>query len=144
MNRIPARFITAMALALCALAPSPAFAQQEKRFEPKPLAASDPLAQRASALVTQILAGDKASALKILHAESDDAFLKNPDLEKLLDAQIARLGKAKYTIREFEAGIGSDVVVLLDGPSGEETNIVIRFNDAKRVVGFAQAQIIRG
>jgi hypothetical protein len=85
----------------------------------------------------------QTAALKTLHAESDDAFLKNPDLEKLLDAQIARLGTAKYTIREFESGIGSDVVVLLDGPGGEETNIVIRFNDAKRVIGFAHAQIIR-
>ena len=138
------RRVTAFALAFCLLAGWPALAQQMRRGEPQPLAAGDPLAQRAAALVTPILAGDKAAALKVLRAESDEAFLKNPDLEKVVDEQIARLTKAKYTIREFEVGIGSDVVVILDGPSGAETNIVIRFNDAKRVVGLTQAQIVRG
>ena len=112
-------------------------------MEPKPLAASDPLAKRAAALVSQILAADKTAALQTLRSEGAEPMLKNPDLEKMLDAQIARLGKAKYTIREFETGIGQDVVVHLDATGGEETNIVIRFNDAKQIAGFAQVQIDR-
>ena len=142
MTHTHRRFIV-LTLALCLLAGWPALAQQMRRGEPQPLAADDPLAKRAAALVTPILAGDKAAALKVLRAESDEAFLNNPELEKVVDDQIARLTKAKYTIREFEVGIGSDVVVLLDGPGGE-TNIVVRFNDAKRIVGLTQAHIVRG
>jgi hypothetical protein len=133
----------AMTLA-CVTVAWPALAQQAVRVEPKPLDADDPLAKRAAVLVKQMLAGEKAAALKTLHAEGDEAFVKNPETEKLVDAQIARLGKAKYAIREFETGIGSDVVVLLEATGGAETNIVIRFNDAKKIVGFAQVQINGG
>lgn len=137
--------LSALTLAFCLLAGWPAHAQTVGlRVEPKPLEASDPQATRAAALVTQLLAGDKVGALKTLRAESDETFLKNPELEKMLDAQIARLGKAKYAISRFETGHGADVVVHLEAKGGDETNIVIRFNDGKKIVGFAQVQIDRG
>ena len=136
--------LCAFTFVVCLLAGWPAHGQSVGlRVEPKPLEASDPQAKRAAALVMQILAGDKPGALKTLQAEGDAAFLKNPELEKMLDAQIARLGKAKYAISRFETGHGADVVVHLDA-KGDETNIVVRFNEAKKIVGFAQVQIDRG
>lgn len=136
---------SAFTFVVCLLAGWPTHAQTVGlRVEPMPLEASDPQAKRAAALVTQILAGDKPGALKTLRAEADGAFLKNPELEKMLDAQIARLGKAKYAISRFETGHGADVVVHLEANGGDETNIVVRFNEAKKIVGFAQVQIDRG
>lgn len=137
--------LCAFSVVVCLLAGWPAHGQTVGlRVEPKPLEASDPQAKRAAALVTQILAADKAGALKTLRAESDETFLKNPELEKMLDAHIARLVKAKYAISRFETGHGADVVVHLEAKGGDETNIVIRFNEAKKIVGFAQVQIDRG
>ena len=134
-----------LAFALCALAGWPTLAlAQAVRVDPKPLEASDPQAKRAAVLVKQLLAGDKAAALKTLRAEGEESFAKKSDLEQIVDAQIARLGKAKYTISSFETGLGADVVVLLDAKGAESTNIVVRFNDAKKIVGFAQVQIDRG
>ena len=135
------RFI--LTAALCAVALGPALAQ-EIRVEPRPLDASDPQAQRAAVLVKQILAGDKAAALKTVRTEGDPAFAKKADLEQVIDAQIARLGKAKYAISHFETGLGADVVVHLEAKDGAESNIVVRFNDAKQIVGFAQVQINQG
>ena len=132
-----------LALAFCALAGWPALAQG-LRVDPKPLDAGDPQAKRAAALVKQILAGDKAAALKTLRAEGEESFAKKSDLEQIVDAQIARLGKAKYAISSFETGHGADVVVHLEAKGAESTNIVVRFNDAKKIVGFAQVQIDRG
>ena len=134
-----------LVIALCVLAGWPTLAlAQAVRVEPKPLDASDPQAKRAAVLVKQILAGDKAAALKMLRAEGEESFAKKNDLEQLVDAQIARLGKAKYAISSFETGLGADVVVHLEAKGAESTNIVVRFNDAKKIVGFAQVQIDRG
>jgi hypothetical protein len=136
-----------LAFVFCALAGWPALAHaqaQAVRVDPKPLGASDPQAQRAAVLVKQLLAGDKPAALKTLRTEGEESFAKRSDLEQIVDAQIARLGKAKYTISSFETGLGADVVVLLDAKGAESTNIVVRFNDAKKIVGFAQVQIDRG
>ena len=134
-----------LVIALCALAGWPALAlAQAVRVDPKPLDAGDPQAKRAAALVKQILAGDKAAALKTLRAEGEESFAKKSDLEQIVDAQIARLGKAKYAISSFETGHGADVVVHLEATGAESTNIVVRFNDAKKIVGFAQVQIDRG
>ena len=134
-----------LTLAFCALAVWPALAQgQGVRVEPKPLDAGDPQAKRAAVLVNQMLAGDKAAALKTLRAEGDEAFAKKADLEQLLDKQMARLGKAKYAISGYETGLGADVIVLLQAKDAAQTNIVVRFNDAKKIVGFAQAQINEG
>lgn len=131
-----------LTLAIC-LTASSALAQQA-RVSPTPLEASDPQAKRAAALVTQMLAADKAAALKTLRAEADPSFLKNPNMEQTLDRQMARLGKAKYTISRFERGLGDDVVVHLEAKDAEPTNIVIRFNEAKKISGFAQVQIEGG
>ncbi len=133
-----------LAMAFCALTVWPALAQQGVRVEPKPLDASDPQAKRAAALVKEILAGDKAAALKTLRAEGDEAFAKQANLGEIVDKQIARLGAAKYSISGFETGLGADVVVLLEAKEAAQTNIVVRFNDAKKIVGFAQVQINGG
>ena len=134
-----------LALALCLLTVGPALAQgQAIRVEPKPLDANDPQAKRAAALVQQLLAGDKAGALKTIQAEGDAAFVAQPDLPAILDRQITRLGKAKYAIASFETGLGADVVVLLQAKDTPPANIVVRFNDAKKIVGFAQMQISEG
>ena len=132
-----------LAMALCVLSVWPALAQGI-RVEPKPLDAGDPQAKRAAALVKQLLAGDKAAALKTLRSEGDDAFAKQADLEAVVDKQIARLGKAKYAISRFETGLGADVVVLLEAKDAAQTNIVVRFNEAKKIVGFAQVQMSEG
>ena len=143
MNKTSRRLV--LVIALCVLAGWPTLAlAQAVRVEPKPLDASDPQAKRAAVLVKQILAGDKAAALKTLRAEGEESFAKKNDLEQLVDAQIARLGKAKYAISSFETGLGADVVVHLEAKGAESTNIVVRFNDAKKIVGFAQVQIDRG
>jgi hypothetical protein len=127
--------VLTLGLTLCAM--SVAFAQGVQ-VDPKPLDAKDPQATRAAALVKDILAGDRAAALKTLRAESNEKFLNNPNLEKVLDAQIARLGKAKYTISGFQTGLGADVIVMLQAPGAEDTNIVVRFDDTKKIAGFAQ------
>ena len=132
-----------LTLALCALAVWPALAQGI-RVQPQPLDATDPQAQRAAALVKQILAVDKAAVLKTLQAEGDEAFAKKADLAEIVDRQIARLGTAKYSISRFETGLGADVVVLLEAKDAAATNIVVRYNEAKKIVGFAQAQINEG
>ena len=132
-----------IAFALCVLA-AWTTAAQGVRIEPKPLDASDPQAKRTAVLVTQMLAGDKAAALKTLRAEADPEFAKKADLEQIIDAQIARLTKAKYAIDRFETGLGADVVVHLEARDAPAINIVVRYNDAKRMVGFAQVQINEG
>ena len=142
MLKMSVRF--AVTLALCVLVGWPAVAQQAIRVEPKPLDSNDPQAKRAAVLVNQILAGDKAAALKTLKAEGDDTFASKSNLGDVVDAQIARLSKAKYTIRGFETGLGADVVVLLEAKGAEDANIVVRYNDAKKIVGFAQVQINQG
>jgi hypothetical protein len=138
------RTVTAAAVAACVLAGWTVSAQQVRGVEPKPLAASDPQAQRAAEIVKVMLTGDKADVIKKLKAESDPSFVDGKDFETVLDRQMARLAKAKYTIRDFQTGLGADVVVNLQTPGGEDSNIVIRFNDAKRVVGFAQVQMAGG
>ena len=143
MLKMSVRF--AVTLALCVLAGWPAVAQQQAiRVEPTPLDSNDAQAKRAAVLVNQILAGDKAAALKTIKAEGDETFANRSNLGDLVDAQIARLSKAKYTIRGFETGIGADVVVLLQAKDAGDANIVVRYNDAKKIVGFAQAQINEG
>ena len=132
-----------LTITFCALTAWPALAQGI-RVEPKPLDAADPQAKRAAALVKQILAADKAGALKTIRAEGDEAFAKQANLEEIIDRQIARLGKAKYAISSFETGLGADVVVFLEAKDAPRTNLVVRFNDAKKIVGFAQAQINEG
>ena len=134
---------SALLFALCVISVAAALAQ-EIRVEPKPLDATDPQAKRAAVLVKQLLAGDKAAALKTVRAEGDAAFASKADLGEILDRQIARLGKAKYAISGFETGLGADVVVLLQAKDAPATNIVVRYNDAKRIVGFAQVQINEG
>jgi hypothetical protein len=129
--------VLTLGLTLCAM---PVAFAQGVVYEPKPLDANDPQATRAAALVKEILAGDKAAALKTLRAESNEKFLNNPNLEKVLDAQIARLGTAKYTISGFQTGLGADVVVLLQAQGAADTNIVIRYDDAKKIAGFAFAK----
>jgi hypothetical protein len=114
------------------------------RVDPKPLAATDPLAVRASALVKYILAGDKDAAVALLKKEADPAYGKSDTLVTDVETQIKRLSTAKYGISEFQTGLGADVVVLLTGDNGQEENIVIRFNEAKRMTGFASARINRG
>ena len=114
------------------------------RVEPKPLAATDPLAVRASALVKHILAGEKDAAVALLQKEADPAYAKSDKLVTDVEAHIKRLSTAKYSISDFQTGLGSDVMVLLTGDKGQEENIVIRFNEAKRMTGFANARINRG
>ena len=114
------------------------------RVEPKPLPATDPLAVRAAALVKHILAGDKDAAVALLKKEADADYGKSDRLVTDVEAQIKRLSTAKYSISDFQTGLGSDVMVLLTGDKGQEENIVIRFNDAKHVTGFASARINRG
>ena len=140
VNRSIKFFLT---LAFCALSAWPALAQGV-RVEPKPLDAGDPQAKRAAVLVNQILAADKAGALKTVRAEGDAAFAKQANLEEIIDRQIARLGKAKYAISGFETGLGADVVVLLEAKDAPQTNLVVRYNDAKKIVGFAQVQTNEG
>ena len=139
------RTLVTAAMVGCVLVAGAASASaQVHRVEPTPLAASDPLAQRAAGIVKALIAGNKPEAIKKLKEESDESFVKSKDFEASVDKQIARLTKATYTIRDFETGLGADVVVHLQTASGEDANIVIRFNDAKRVVGFAQVQISGG
>jgi len=114
------------------------------RVEPKPLAATDPLAVRASALVKHILAGEKDAAVALLQKEADPAYAQSDKLITDVEAQIKRLSTTKYSISDFQTGLGSDVMVLLTGDKGQEENIVIRFNEAKRMTGFASARINRG
>ena len=138
------RTVTAAAVAACVLSGWSVGAQERRGVDPKPLSETDPQAQRAGAIVKAMIAGDKAEAIKKLKAESDESFVNGKDFEANVDKHIARLTKAKYTIRDFQTGLGADVIVNLQTASGEEANIVIRFNDAKRVVGFAQVQISSG
>ena len=114
------------------------------RVEPKPLAATDPQAVRASALVKHILAGEKDAAVALIQKEADPAYAKSDKLATDVEAHIKRLSTAKYSISEFQTGLGADVVVLLTGEKGQEENIVIRFNEAKRMTGFASLKINRG
>ena len=114
------------------------------RIEPTPLAATDPLAVRASVLVKLILAGDKDAAVALVRKEADPVYAKSDKVVTDVEAHIKRLSTAKYSISEFQTGLGSDVVVMLTGDKGQEENIVIRFNDAKRMTGFANARINRG
>jgi hypothetical protein len=114
------------------------------RVEPKPLAATDPQAVRASALVKHILAGEKDAAVALLQKEADPVYAKSDKLVTDVEAHIKRLSTAKYSISDFQTGLGSDVVVLLTGEKGLEENIVIRFNEAKRMTGFANLKINRG
>ncbi|MEO6214278.1 MAG: hypothetical protein ABIP65_11680 [Vicinamibacterales bacterium] len=136
-----------LALTLVAGCAGAAFAQEAiangVRVEPKPLAATDPLAARAAALVAQLLAGNKDAATVLLRKEADDTYAKSDRLVTDVDAQIKRLSTAKYTISEFQTGLGADVMLMLAGDKGQEENIVIRFNDAKRMTGFASAKIQR-
>jgi len=143
-------FITRTILALTFVAGLAAAASAQDaiangvRVEPKPLAATDPLAVRASALVKLILVGDKDAAVALVRKEADPAYGKSDKLVTDVEAQIKRLSTAKYSISDFQTGLASDVVVLLTGDKGEEENIVIRFNDTKRMTGFANARINRG
>jgi hypothetical protein len=114
------------------------------RVDPKPLAATDPLAVRASALVKHILAADKDAAVALLKNEADPVYAKSDKLVSDVEAQIKRLSTAKFTISDFQTGLGSDVMVLLTGDKGQDENIVIRFNEAKKMTGFASARINRG
>jgi len=139
---------TALALSLVAAMAGAASAQEAiangVRVEPKPLAATDPLAVRASALVKHILAGDKDAAVALLKKEADPVYGTSDKLVTDVEAQIKRLSTAKYSISDFQTGLGADVMVLLTGDKGQEDNIVIRFNDAKKITGFASARINRG
>lgn len=109
-------------------------------LQPKPIDAKDPLAVRAGALVQLILAGDQAAAVALLTKEAADTYTK-ARIESDVAAQVKRLSDAKYTIAEYNTGLGADVMVLLTGDKGQEANIVVRFNEAKRMIGFAVAKI---
>ena len=139
---------TLLALSLIGAFASAASAQEAiangVRVDPKPLAATDPLAVRASALVKLILAGDKDAAVSLLKKEADPVYAKSDKLVTDVEAQIKRLSTAKYSISEFQTGLGADVMVMLTGDKGQEENIVIRFNEAKNMTGFASARINRG
>lgn len=115
-----------------------------QRVEPKPLAATDPAAVRSAAIVKHILAGDKDAAVALLRKEADDTYARSDKLVSDVEKQIKRLSTAKYTISEFQTGLGADVMVMLTTDKGDEENIVIRYNEAKRVTGFAMATMNRG
>lgn len=112
-----------------------------QRVEPKPIAATDPLAVRSASLVKHILAGEKDAAVALLRKEADETYAKSDKLVADVEAQIKRLSTAKYTISDYQTGLGNDVMVLLRTDKGEQGNIVIRFNDAKKMTGFAYARI---
>jgi hypothetical protein len=135
---------TVLSLALAAACITGIFAQdippQGMLIQPTPLAATEPLAVKAAALVTHLLAGEKEAALKMIRAEGDDAYVNGGKMEEQVENQIARLAKGKYSIVDFQTAIGSDVIVLLETPTGDESNIVIRFTDGEKMNGFAQAR----
>lgn len=112
-----------------------------QRVEPKPIAATDPLAVRSASLVKHILAGEKDAAVALLRKEADETYAKSDKLVADVEAQIKRLSTAKYTISDYQTGLGNDVMVLLRTDKGEQGNIVIRFNDTKKMTGFAYARI---
>lgn len=128
-------------LTLSLAAATPSYLQpQGGLVQPTPLAADDPRAERAAAVVKGILAGEREKVVEMLKAEGTPAFAESANLESLVDAQIARLGKKGYTIADFMTGRGADVIVELSG-SGDDTNLVIRFTPEvpHRIEGFAVA-----
>jgi hypothetical protein len=139
-------YITAAAIASITIA-SPSsctlFAQSpgQEMVSPSPLEAEHPRAKQAAALVALILKGDRAAVLNSMKAEGTAALAKNPELESVVDAQIARLANKGYAIAEFMTGRGADVIVELTATGAEPTNIVIRFTaDAPhKFEGFARA-----
>jgi hypothetical protein len=141
MNRV---MLFAGVLSLCVVGPvdrAAAQAPQGGMVQPEPLEASHPRAREASAVVELILKGDRDAVLKRLRDNGTPAFARSPELETVVDAQIARLANRGYTIAEFMTGRGADVIVELTGKSGQPDNLVIRFTaDAPhRIEGFARA-----
>ena len=138
--------LTAFVLGITLVAASPvAFAQEVRRrvAEPTPIDASDPQALRSASLVKLLLAAEKAEALAWITREGDEAYVKGGGMEKDVDAQIKRLSDGKFRIKEFEQGFSTDVVVFLTNDKSEEANVVVRYNAAKRMTGFAEAKITR-
>ena len=128
-------------VAVCDVQIAIAQSPQAGMVQPTPLEATDPRAKEAAAVVDLILKGQRQAVLTLLREKGTPALAKSPELEKGVEAQIARLANQGYTIAEFATGRGSDVIVELTGKSGEPTNIVIRFTpDAPhRIEGFARA-----
>lgn len=146
MKHIITRSILALTLVagLAGAASAQELIANGQRVEPKPIAATDPVAVRSAALVKHILAGEKDAAVALLRKEADEAYAKSDKLVADVEAQIKRLSTAKYKISDFQTGLGADVMVMLTSDKGDEGNIVIRFNDAKRITGFAYATMNRG
>lgn len=109
--------------------------------EPTPLEASDPRAKEAATVVNLILKGERDAVLTLLREKGTPSFAKSPELQTLVEAQIARLANKGYTVAEFLTGRGADVIVELTAAKGEPTNLVIRFtaDSPHRIEGFARA-----
>jgi hypothetical protein len=131
----------ALLVALCDLHIAVAQSPQGEMVQPAPLEASHARAKEAAAVVDLILTGQREAVLTLLREKGTPAFVKGPEFEAAVDAQITRLANKGYTIAEFLTGRGADVIVELTGKSGEPTNLVIRFtpDSPHRVEGFARA-----
>ena len=138
--------VLACALALIGSPAAPAVLAQPQGgpVSPTPLERDHPRARQAAALVSQLLAGNRAAVLKILQTEGTEAVAADPEIETVVDSQITRLADKGYTIDEFMTGRGADVIVQLTGANLEDTNIVIRFttDEPHRIEGFAQAMLM--
>ena len=95
--------------------------------------------------MTLILAGDKDAAVALVRKEADPAYAKSDKLVTDVEAQIKRLSTAKYSVSEFQTGLG----VRRDGAAhrrqgtGREHRD-LRFNDTKRIPASPNARINRG
>jgi hypothetical protein len=138
--------VLALALALIGSPATPAVLAQPQGglVSPTPLESDHPRAKQAAALVSQLLAGNRAAVLEILQAEGTEAVAGKAEIEPVVDSQIARLAHKGYKIDEFMTGRGADVIVQLTGANLEDTNIVIRFtaDEPHRIEGFAQAMLM--
>jgi hypothetical protein len=133
------------AFTLIAIFTPAAPAQQVMRRveEPTPIDARDPLAVRSAAVVTPILAAERALAVEAVRKQAEASYASGDTLEKDVDAHIKRLSTGKYKIKSYEVGFGADVVVHLTNDKGENANIVVRYNGDKKMTGFAEAKIQR-
>jgi hypothetical protein len=141
MKRVLFGASVVLAVAAAGVQISLAQSPQAQMVQPTPLEASHPRAKEAAAVVDLILKGEREAVLTLLREKGTPAFVKGPELETAVDAQITRLGNKGYTIADFLTGRGADVIVELTGKSGQPANLVIRFtaDPPHRIEGFARA-----
>jgi hypothetical protein len=144
-----AMHILMIVLALAAVV-SPAsctvFAQQPQMVQPEPLMPNDPRAKPARTLVNLILKGDRAAVVQALQADGTPSFVKGPEFDAAVDAQIARLANKGYAVVDMMTGRGADVLIQLESDKAEPANLVIRYTteEPHRIEGFTQARLVTG